>query len=187
MCALCIHLEDVKDAPRRFHLECDAEDWERVRAGLHDPEARYAEVPTLDLDGHRLGQRLLFRGRMRGALQLDCGRCLEAYRFPLDEEIELLLEPAPKGEEPEGGLELDIDEPGLGRYAGEQLDFAPVVLEAVALAWPIQPLCDENCRGLCAVCGADRNREPCRCESQPHSRPFADLGTMLERARRGRG
>ena len=32
------------------------------------------------------------------------------------------------------------------------------------LALPINPLCAETCRGLCPVCGGNRNQVACTCE-----------------------
>jgi uncharacterized protein len=39
----------------------------------------------------------------------------------------------------------------------------PLVRDALLLELPLAPLCREDCRGLCAHCGADLNDGPCDC------------------------
>jgi uncharacterized protein len=43
------------------------------------------------------------------------------------------------------------------------VDLEPMVRDAVLLELPQAPLCREGCLGLCPMCGADRNVEPCHC------------------------
>jgi uncharacterized protein len=135
-----------------------------------------------------MGARLLFRGEARGSVALACGRCAEPYAHEFREPIELLLEPARGPDEVgEGGIRLDPDEPGLGRYWGEELDFTPVLVEILVLEWPMQPRCSETCRGLCSVCGTNRNLTACSCEAEGRTRPLAALGQLLEESKRNRG
>jgi uncharacterized protein len=44
-----------------------------------------------------------------------------------------------------------------------EIDLGEAVREALILAIPEFPLCREDCRGLCARCGADLNQGECRC------------------------
>ena len=48
-------------------------------------------------------------------------------------------------------------------FTGEELDLCEAVQEQVIMALPVRPLCREDCRGLCPVCGADLNEESCTC------------------------
>lgn len=43
------------------------------------------------------------------------------------------------------------------------VDIDALAREAVVLALPAQPVCEEACQGLCPQCGADRNRGDCGC------------------------
>lgn len=45
----------------------------------------------------------------------------------------------------------------------DHLDLRPLVHDAVVLELPANPLCREECAGLCPHCGADRNLEACDC------------------------
>lgn len=46
------------------------------------------------------------------------------------------------------------------------VDVGAIAREAVVLALPAQPVCEETCKGLCPRCGADLNTGECRCEEQ---------------------
>jgi uncharacterized protein len=188
MGAWLVPVEQVKETPRGFELEADSEWWQAVCEDLTEPGVRMHRPFRLEFQGHRLGRRLLFRGALRGSVDLSCSRCLDTYEETFDESFQLLLEPAPDAASvPESGIELDPDDPEVGRYGGDELDFGAAVLEILALAWPMQPRCRESCRGLCSSCGTNWNVEPCGCIEPSVSRPFAGLKGLLERARRGGG
>ena len=57
------------------------------------------------------------------------------------------------------------------------LYLAPMVRDAVALELPMAPLCRPDCKGLCPICGGDRNVEDCRCEPPPDPR-WASLDAL---------
>jgi uncharacterized protein len=58
----------------------------------------------------------------------------------------------------------EVDQPGGGEelrspyLAGEELDVHAWARDALALALPTQIVCDEECRGLCPVCGENLNQ-----------------------------
>lgn len=45
------------------------------------------------------------------------------------------------------------------------IDLAPLVHDAILLELPLAPLCREDCQGLCAYCGIDRNEATCDCRA----------------------
>lgn len=181
---LTVRVDDIKPEPAPLRLVGDRSWWERARSTFLEPEASLLEPFELDLEAYALGRRLLFRGRVRGQLELRCSRCADPFRFSFDAPLELLLEPFPQTGEPrEPGIELDPDELELGRYAGEELDFEPVLRDHLLLSWPMAPCCKEGCLGLCPVCGENRNLEPCQCDPEGGNKPFAALGELLDRSR----
>jgi uncharacterized protein len=109
----------------------------------------------------------LYRGEGTATTQveLQCGRCLERFVLPLEVECSLIFsrscagEDCPTAEE----RELAAEEIGLIPFAGEELDLRDAIQEQLLMALPVRPLCREDCRGLCPVCGVDLNRETCDC------------------------
>lgn len=185
MSVLSIDLDEVTEEPKRFLLHCDTDWWERSRELLREPDARIDRPLAVDLEGHRLGARLLFRGTVEGDVELGCGFCLERFVHHVRETLELLLDPAPTGAVlPESGVELDAEEESVGRYTGDEIDLGPAVVELLALGWPMHPRCREDCRGLCPACGVNRNHRSCSCTDGDRQRPFAGLANMLNSGER---
>ncbi len=184
MAGFSLRPEDVLESPLSFELVSDPGWWEEARRVLGDSELSLAEPFELHLEAYRIGARLLVRGHLRGAIELVCGRCTSVFRRIFEEPVELLLEPASRTQElPESGIALDPEDLQLGHYGGDELDFGPIILEILALEWPMQPLCSKSCLGLCPVCGRNRNKEGCTCETGEKNRPFAGLDKLLERSR----
>ena len=48
-----------------------------------------------------------------------------------------------------------------------QMDMSEPIRQALLVALPMRPLCRENCRGLCPVCGANRNNTDCGHHEEP--------------------
>ena len=76
----------------------------------------------------------------------------------------------------EARLEDGLDDEAYP-IADDRLDLGPMVREAVELELPLAPLCREDCRGLCPVCGTDRNVETCDCVA-PRDPRWANLDVL---------
>jgi uncharacterized protein len=65
---------------------------------------------------------------------------------------------------------VEVDE-GDDRYfyQGDHVELGPMLREHIILAAPMQPLCREDCAGLCTRCGKDLNEGPCQCPAEPQS------------------
>jgi uncharacterized protein len=169
--------------------------WVAERFGA-DPGHRLeglGEDVVFELRAHRIGPDVYLEGEVTGALDLACSRCLTRYRGPIRERFRLVLEPA--GDrvpaDPEGAAALAheglylADELESGWFRGTEIQLDRFVGELLALAVPVQPLCREDCRGLCPRCGVDRNVESCSCsEARPDS-PFAVLAALRSPDREG--
>jgi len=116
-------------------------------------------------------------GRWRARVHQHCSRCLAPFARPVEERFRLFLVPPPPEEgEPlyEGIPEDDSDAVDLYPLEGQVVDFAQVLREQVDLALPYRALCREDCRGLCAGCGADLNESACHCQPTADER-FSQL------------
>jgi uncharacterized protein len=123
---------------RRVHRTVTAPaDWalELVRV----PEG--AEV-ELDLRLEAVMEGVLVSGTVRAPLTAECGRCLEPVDAALDAEVQELYayDPADAGDE-------------VSTLEGDIIDLRPLQRDAVVLAMPINPVCDDECAGLCVTCG----------------------------------
>jgi len=102
------------------------------------------------------------RGRISGILECDCDRCLEAFSLPVSGDFDLVYSPA-DADAPGGDAGIAPADTDVGYYEGAGLDLADAVREQVLLWLPMQRHCRESCKGICPVCGQNRNREDCGC------------------------
>jgi uncharacterized protein len=103
-----------------------------------------------DLRLEAVMEGVLVTGTAQADLSGECVRCLEE----IDEEIvadfqELFVY---------DGSDVGDDE--AGRLEGDLLDLEPLLRDAVVLTLPFQPLCRDDCPGLCAECGARLAEDP---------------------------
>lgn len=124
------------------------------------------------------------RGRLRATLELECGRCLEVFALPLDQELELFYLPHRPDDQDESEDEVELSDRDMvvAYYQGERLDLGDVLREQLFLAVPLRPLCREECRGLCAACGANHNLTTCTCTPETPADPrLAVLGRLIQK------
>jgi len=118
----------------------------------------------------RSADGLLTQGNFQADTPLECDRCLESFLQPLVVEIsELMVFPASQSEDPI----LGIPESGL-------LDLRPLLRESFLVTLPIQPLCNQDCQGLCPICGNNQNESPCTHDSEEIDPRMEVLKKLLE-------
>jgi uncharacterized protein len=140
-------------------------------ADLLAATGRGAASATLSVRPHP--DRVEVDGRAEARFDVACDRCLDPVAVHLDRAIrQVLLRRKP--EHPEGKspknqrqeeaeielLAVDLDASDL---VGDELDLGELIREELLLAAPSKSLCRPDCKGLCGGCGAELNREPCRC------------------------
>ena len=66
--------------------------------------------------------------------------------------------------------------------SGEEVEVEEILFPALLLEVEMVYLCRPDCKGLCPVCGADRNKQDCGCEEKQIDPRLAVLGTLLHRS-----
>lgn len=140
----------------------------RFEAGAFDAspaDFRIVEPAHLVADATKDGRKVRLVGRLTGALECECSRCLEPYRVPVGVDLDLLFLPQPEATGTgTGDEEVAENDLGVSYYKNDVLDLMEMMREQFYLALPMKPLCREDCQGLCPVCGTNRNRETCACQ-----------------------
>ena len=144
--------------PLRFHVadllrRAGERRDEHVEVVLDDVHVLASRVPegapvVLDLHLESVPHGIVVTGRAEAPWVGECRRCLRTVEGTLEVRLQEIFE----------------DEPVEGEtwpLVGDQIDVEPLVREAVTLDLPLAPLCEEECRGLCPECGADRNEADC--------------------------
>jgi len=109
------------------------------------------------------GGEVRIQGRYSVEMIGPCDRCLGSARFPLESGFDLFYRPVSviaRDEE----VAIDEGESELGFYEGEGIELEDILREQVLLALPMQRICSENCKGICPVCGKNRNEADCGCK-----------------------
>jgi len=114
-----------------------------------------------------------------------CDRCGRAAPADVRSRTRLLVVRRPAGARREGAGEVELSEDELGvlEVSGGELDSAPLVVEQVLLELPQRPLCRDDCRGLCPICGGDRNEGECDCEREAADPRWSALAELKGRLR----
>lgn len=157
------------------------------------------------------GTAVVLEARVSSVMEVTCGRCLEPFSVPVLADVKTRFVPpadfakvtaetaARAGRLKAGAADDDDDDEeateslggkdgedalGLAEYRDDKIDLGEVVREQLYLALPMKPLCQEDCKGLCPVCGVNRNRETCTCRQEwvdPRMAALAELKIRNEK------
>lgn len=124
-----------------------------------------------DLQLESLVEGIMVSGTLRGSWTLRCARCLREFDRPFEVDVRELFVRAPEPDaddyplDPEGAIEPD-----------------QMVRDAIGVELPFSPLCRDDCRGLCPVCGGDRNLGECpgHAETDPRWAALDQLAPILD-------
>jgi uncharacterized protein len=153
----------VPDARKDFQFQLDLSDWNF-----------YGETPIThpvlaegSVTNH--AGALVLEGTARSVLDLVCDRC--GKRFSREKVVPLDCLVAQELEDEENDEIILLE--------GNELDLDDAVTTAFVLAMDTKNLCSDDCKGLCAGCGANLNESPCRCKPEVDPR-LAALAQLLD-------
>ncbi len=131
---------------------------------LDEDHARLTSPPQMHARITRRGQEITLRGSITARAEVDCDRCLKTIEVPVDANFEAAYISA-TSDAPIEDAELQDADLSVAVFDGETIDIDELVREQVLLALPLRALCTNECKGLCPVCGADKNTDSaCACE-----------------------
>ena len=129
--------------------------------------------------GRQLGLEEILDGLDKVTVRQVCCRCLKSVENRIDTPLRLYCRRRGKRDslqEPEDRAE----ESGLLYYDGQTLDLRDEIRQIVLLEVPGYPICDPDCRGLCPICGKDKNTGDCGCSLHRAPSPWDALRGMIE-------
>lgn len=95
---------------------------------------------------------VLVSGELESLAKGGCVRCLEPVEVPVDVTFqELYAYPDRAAHHREVGADDDEEQRVL---ESDLIDLEPLLRDAVVPALPFQPVCSDECPGLCSECGA---------------------------------
>lgn len=154
---MLIHLSEimsVKDKVQHVVVPIDMECFK-----LDGTEYSFVKKNPLDLTITCTGERKVFlEGSTEVSLMLPCSRCLEdvetTFEIGISKELDFR-------ENAQDRID-DLDE--VNYIEGYDLDIDCLVYNEILLDFPLKVLCSDNCKGICSVCGTNRNKGTCQCD-----------------------
>ncbi len=164
-------LKEPVGATRRLELkspELVLYDETGNRAGQGQAQGQ-AKIEARDIEGHvkltSLREKVLVQGDVSAEVALECSRCLEMFDLPVEATLEEQYQPiidvftgAPVSKKEEEG---EVDDLVFNIDTNHMMDLTEPVRQALLVALPMKPLCREDCKGICPVCGANLNETHC--------------------------
>jgi uncharacterized protein len=108
-----------------------------------------------------VGNKVVARGHVETVLTFECSRCAARASVQVGTDFAHVYAPSSKGKRDD-----EQSDDGMTFFDGYYFDMAPMIAEELVLAMPDFPLCREDCKGLCARCGAELNEGDCGCQPE---------------------
>ena len=111
------------------------------------------------------GQAFDLKGKITATVTRPCSFCASDFELSLQKTFHDILMVGTKIKTDLKGSEADFEDGDLEAIQLESNSFnvSESLHEQLALAEPFQPMCKEDCKGLCLECGTDLNFETCGC------------------------
>lgn len=164
-----VPVAEILGQPGRYRELQVAEPLEGVRNAL----VRLTTEPIeARLRAEAVVEGVLVTGPVAGEIAADCARCLKEVPGRIELDVcELFVAPGHDAPDEEETYEVE----------GLEIDLEPMLRDAVALALPLNPVCKQDCKGLCATCGRDLNEGPCSCSEEEIDPRWAALSELRDR------
>jgi uncharacterized protein len=181
-----LQVDRLGEEREAYRFEATQAWWAARDAVEHQAVIEVEEPFDFELEARVAGQDVLIEGQLGGCVSLECSRCAKRYPHRLRDDFRLVLEPAGTREpvDPEGVRGLAESGVCLGEdleagwFRGPVIRLDDFFGEVIALALPLQPLCKEDCPGICSHCGVDLAETRCDCVDEQIDSPFAVLAKL---------
>lgn len=135
---------------------------------IDEPRIDVDDVLQADLHLASLSDGVVVSGTLAVPWHDTCRRCLEPIDTTTVADIHELYQER-------------VTNDDAFPITGLQIDLQAMLRQLALLELPIAALCRPDCAGLCPVCGADRNLEPCSCDTTVRDSRFAALDELKNR------
>ncbi|MCK5077271.1 MAG: DUF177 domain-containing protein [Calditrichia bacterium] len=149
---------------------------ETVKAGdlhFYEDEHFFSDI-KLNIVLNKFGSNIKVRVNLETQAKYECNKCLSEFIQPYEDEFEMVYYLGEKK------LEIDEDDVVILSPEEKEIDLSNRIIESLALGIPIKKICIEDCKGICAHCGADLNHEKCKCPDKPVDPRWDNLRKLLK-------
>lgn len=136
------------------HFETDVQLWE---------EGQWVHVSGEAVGTNVDGRYVLVTGKVVGMVELECSRCLTVFEQKIEAPFEAQCDIRTFHMLAEG-LPVEEGEEITAIFDANSADLWELSRQALIVNLPMRPLCSEDCKGLCPICGANLNETTCDCQ-----------------------
>ena len=161
-------ITSLTDQNKKFAGSCDFNNFSYLGSDFSINHIEPFEVVLSMIGNGKLHITFSTEATVAGA----CDRCLSPVSFKVPASVDETVQVA------EGQVVADED---IGPYSfvdGEDIDIDELILNEILVNFPAKILCQDDCKGICPVCGKNRNLEPCQCDDtvlDPRMAQFLDV------------
>lgn len=106
---------------------------------------------------YELNEKFIVHGNIKYTLKLTCDVCLEKYSNEYNEKFKLVVIPENIFDE----NNVSNDEFIILKNNANEIDFNDFIKDTILLNIPFKKKCKPNCKGLCPICGKNKNYYEC--------------------------
>jgi uncharacterized protein len=171
---LRLKVEEIKQKPVRIRVEEAADDYPALAELSSTGECDFTTPLIVDLTALQEYDHIRVDGTIETSVRLHCSRCLEEFEKYVATSFTLFYNKT-TGAPIDDETELREEDLHTVFYEGDYIDFTGEIEEQLIMEIPYKPLCKDECKGLCGVCGANLNDGECGCGAEPSSFKFGAL------------
>ena len=169
-------VDHIKDTPLTVHIDEPVGTFPLLAGMQNDMSCSITGNILGDVTVSREYDNIRVTGRVTAPLALSCSRCLADITSFVDTSFTIFFrKDIAITSSAEDELELGEMDLLSSSYSGDEIDLTHEIEEQVAMEIPLKPLCSDDCKGLCHVCGIDLNTSNCSCSREPVSLTFSSL------------
>jgi len=171
-----IRVDHLKDKPHSLHSEFPVESFPVLAEMQSDGICCFNGQIFSKMTVAQEYDHVRVSGSVSAMISLVCSRCLATYPEKLNSSFTIFYRKASSNDIiEEDEIELSDQDLVSATYSGDEIDFTHEIQEQLAMEIPLKPLCGEDCKGLCQVCGVDLNQNSCSCQRELTGIKFAAL------------
>jgi uncharacterized protein len=174
--ALVLQIRDIPEGNSRQRYQLPADHFQLDYEGIES-----AGDLAVWGDVSRLKDQLIFRGQFSMPVRLTCARCAEQFERAIESELVFVLKFTPDQ------ANQDLDESDSEDYyflpeGTLEFDCSDLIRDRIILSVGLKPLCREECKGICPLCGTNLNIDQCSCEKEEIDERWLPLKDLTDRS-----
>lgn len=140
-----VHISSLKPEQRQDYKGDINQAW--LKEALSDTDISVREL-DFELVFEKKGDFIEVDGHIKGILDLECVKCLELFKYPIDNKFRVFFYKEDERANMLREQELTEDDLEFSIIHGDKIDLGEIIREQVVLSLPDYPRCNASCQGI---------------------------------------